>query len=130
MIAAIDLDQLAQARTPVPRLVNLGRALLARNPQAGFGHQVPHGFGRERQPVRFSEFLARERRTKIGIAFADDGQGMVGQSCRQLMITGLLALARNQTRGAFASIPARPPVPLTPAGYASLCRTTTRQLSH
>jgi hypothetical protein len=44
VIAAIDLDQLAQARTAVPRLVDLGRALLARNPQAGVDHQVANSF--------------------------------------------------------------------------------------
>jgi hypothetical protein len=63
VIAAVDLDQLAQARAPVPRLVDPGRTLLARNPQAGLGHQVPHGFLRKRQTMTFAQFLALGRPT-------------------------------------------------------------------
>jgi len=44
MIAAVDLDQLGQARSTIPRLVDPGRTLLARHPQARFSHQAPHGF--------------------------------------------------------------------------------------
>ena len=43
MVAAVDLDQLAQARAAVARLVDLRCSLLARHPQAGGRHQRAHG---------------------------------------------------------------------------------------
>jgi hypothetical protein len=44
MIAAVDLHQFIETRAPGARLVDLRWALFAWHPQAGFGHQVPHGF--------------------------------------------------------------------------------------
>jgi hypothetical protein len=39
MVAAVDLDQLADAGAAVARLVDLGSSPAARLPQACFGHQ-------------------------------------------------------------------------------------------
>jgi hypothetical protein len=78
VIAAINLDRLAQARTAIPRLVELGRALLARNPQARIGHQVPNCLSGKHQSMALTQLLARKRRPEVRIAFTDDGQCMVG----------------------------------------------------
>ena len=47
MIAAIDLDQFAQARSPGSWLMDLRRTLTARNPQPGSRHQLPDSFLRQ-----------------------------------------------------------------------------------
>jgi hypothetical protein len=44
MVAAIDLDQLAEAVPAVAWLVNPCRALAPRYPQADVGHQFADGF--------------------------------------------------------------------------------------
>lgn len=86
MLAAVDLHQLAQTRAPGPRLVDLRRALPARNPQPGIRHQMPHGFLRQCDPVAFVQLLAGERRSEIGVALADQRQGLRTQIDGQLMI--------------------------------------------
>ena len=53
VITAVDLDQLAQTRTPVSRLVKLRRPLFARNPQPGLTHPAPHGFLRQHHAMTF-----------------------------------------------------------------------------
>ncbi|CAE6869360.1 hypothetical protein R75461_08486 [Paraburkholderia nemoris] len=86
MLAAVDLHQLAQTRAPGPRLVDLRRALPAWYPQTGIRHQMPHGFLRQCDPVAFVQLLAGERRSEIGVALADQRQGLRTQIDGQLMI--------------------------------------------
>src|SRR5229473_2030381 len=69
MVTAVDLDQLAQTRAPGAWLVDLRRALPARNPQAGFSHQAPHGFLRQTDAVAFAQLLARQRWTEVRVPF-------------------------------------------------------------
>src|SRR5258708_31978068 len=89
MVTAVDLDQLAQTRAPGAWLVDLRRALPARNPQAGFSHQAPHGFLREPNTVALAQLLAGQRWTEVRVPFADDGQSTNGQTFVQLPVTGI-----------------------------------------
>src|SRR6202521_5440660 len=88
MVTAVDLDQLAQTRAPGAWLVDLRRALPARNPQAGFSHQAPHGFLRQTDAVAFAQLLARQRWTEVRVPFVDDGQSTNGQTFVQLAVAG------------------------------------------
>jgi len=99
MLATINLHQLAQTRAPGPRLAHLRRTLPARDPQAGVGHQVAHGFLRQRNPVAFAQFLARQRRAKVRVTLADDRQGPYGQTCVQLPVARTLMSARANPGG-------------------------------
>ncbi|KVC69769.1 hypothetical protein WI74_24610 [Burkholderia ubonensis] len=115
MFAAVDLDQFTQARTSCPRLVDLRRALPARHPQAGVGHQLADRLLGEPDAVTLPQLLAGQRRPKIRVALADDRQGSISQSGRQLMIARLTSLARHQASRALASIAVRQPFHLTSA---------------
>ncbi|KWF13723.1 hypothetical protein WL83_16525 [Burkholderia ubonensis] len=97
MFAAVDLDQFTQARTSCPRLVDLRRALPARHPQAGVGHQLADRLLGEPDAMAFPQLLAGQRRPEIGVAIADDRERPVGRSCIQTTITRLRTVSRHQT---------------------------------
>ncbi|KVT50902.1 hypothetical protein WK54_23310 [Burkholderia ubonensis] len=104
MFAAVDLDQFTQARTSCPRLVDLRRALPARHPQAGVGHELADRLLGEPDAVTLPQLLAGQRRPKIGVAIADDRERPVGRSCIQTTITGTPALARGQSSRARLAV--------------------------
>jgi len=57
MIAAIDLDEFAEALAAHPPFMNLRRTKLAWNPQADRDLQPPHGLLGQLDPVFGSELL-------------------------------------------------------------------------
>src|SRR5271166_3221235 len=70
MLAAVDLDQFANALAPRPRLVNL-LTLLAIAPQPGFDHPLAQRFTANRDPMILAQLLGRQRRAKIPVPLAD-----------------------------------------------------------
>ncbi|SAL03885.1 hypothetical protein AWB81_06525 [Caballeronia arationis] len=115
MIAAVNLYELTETGSSGTRLVDLRRALLARHPQAGIRHQVTHGFLRQHEAMAFTQLLARQRRTKIGVALVDQFQRPVKHGLRQLMIAAHAAPLRNKTSGAFGAVADHEPLDLAPA---------------
>ncbi|CAB5291688.1 hypothetical protein IST455A_04270 [Burkholderia multivorans] len=97
MLAAVDLDQLAQARASRPRLVDLRRTLPPWHPQASVGHQPPHRLLGQPNAMTFPELVAGQRRPEVGIAFADDRECPVGRHGVQSVIAGLRAPLRHET---------------------------------
>jgi hypothetical protein len=65
VVAAIDLDQFADTGTPIARLVNRRRTLLARYSQSSFDHEFADGFLGQGDDVPFAQFLARQCRSEI-----------------------------------------------------------------
>jgi hypothetical protein len=63
VVAAIDLDQLADARSAVARLVDLGCSLATRLPQASLDHQLADRLLAEDRPCSLTQLLASQRRT-------------------------------------------------------------------
>ncbi|KVO76818.1 hypothetical protein WM28_31090 [Burkholderia ubonensis] len=104
MFAAVDLDQLAQARPSCPRLVDLRRSLPARRPQAGVGHQPADCLLGEANAVTLPQLLAGQRRPEIGIAVTDDRQRQSSQVLIQPPITGTPTFARSQSGGARLAV--------------------------
>ena len=78
MVAAIDLDQLANTVPAVTRLINLCRALPTRNPQSGLRHQPPHRLCCNAHAVDFAQLLAGQRRSKVAVPVPDQRQGLIG----------------------------------------------------
>jgi hypothetical protein len=93
VVAAVDLDQLADARPAIARLVDLGRALFAGCPQAGRRHQHPDDLLGQHKPVALTELLARKCWPEISIAFADQCRRTFGHLWRQPVIAWASALA-------------------------------------
>ncbi|MBS0454263.1 MAG: hypothetical protein JSS14_23435 [Proteobacteria bacterium] len=93
MVAAIDLNELAQARAAVARLVDLGRALLARDPQARGRHQPTQCLHANLEPVQFIQLLSCQRRTKVSVALVHDRQSPICHTNSQLVVAGPAAFA-------------------------------------
>jgi len=92
MIAAIDLHQLAYTGPAIARLMNLGRALFARNPQAGVPHPAPHRLLGQLETMALAQLLAGQRRPKIGIALTDQRHGAHPDHDGQLPVAHVSAL--------------------------------------
>ncbi|CAG9199945.1 hypothetical protein BVI1335_150020 [Burkholderia vietnamiensis] len=112
MVAAIDLDQLAQARPACSWLINLRWSLSARNPQASVRHQLPDRFLGQPDTVAFPELLARQCRPEIGVAIPDDRQGPLGQLRIQPPVARTATLARGQARRARLPVSNHQPLDL------------------
>jgi hypothetical protein len=109
MIATIDLDQFAQARTTGSWLIDLWRTLTARHPQLGIHHQLPDRFLRHADAVAFTQLLACQRRAEISIALAHNSQSALGQFVVQSPVPRHAALARDQSSRASFAKPRRQP---------------------
>ena len=70
MLAAVDLDQLAQGLAAQPGLMEVP-ALLAGEPQARVDHPLAQRLPRDLQPVLLGQHLGRERRAEVGVGRAD-----------------------------------------------------------
>jgi hypothetical protein len=67
MLAAVDLDQLPNARSPHTRLLNLRRPQLTWNPQTHRDLQPPHGLLGQIDAVLGSELLGSQCWSKIRV---------------------------------------------------------------
>ncbi len=99
VVAAIDLDQLADARAAVPRLVDLGCSLATRLPQASLNHQPADRLLAERHAVKLTQLLASQRRAEVGVALPDQGNRSAGDAVIELVVAGPSTLRGDQPRG-------------------------------
>ena len=74
MLAAVDLNQLADALAPRTGLVNPFQALLAVDPQPFRDHPLAQRLPTESNPVQLAQFLRRQGRAEIPITLANDRQ--------------------------------------------------------
>jgi len=109
VVAAIDLDELAQAGSAVARLVHLGRSLAARPPQARDGHQPSDRLQTEFDAVALDQLLARQRWSEVAVAIPDQLDRALCQARRQLMVARLASLTRGEARSAFLPVPNQQP---------------------
>src|SRR3954464_9877471 len=91
MLAAVDLNQLADALAPRTGLVNPFQALLAVDPQPVSDHPLAQRLPTESNPVQLAQLLRRQGRAEIPIAFANDRQR------RGPKLGGLAPVARTTT---------------------------------
>jgi hypothetical protein len=121
MVAAINLDEFADAVPAVTRLINLCRTLPARDPQPNVAHETAHCFLGQRNTVPFPQLLACQGRPEISVVVADQGQRLRGHARSKLAMPRLTTLARHQTGSAFEPIARHQPIDLPLRQAQSLC---------
>src|ERR1051325_7404189 len=96
MLAAVDLNQLADALAPRTGLVNPFQALLAVNPQPIRDHPLAQRLPTESDPVPLAQLLRRQGRAEIPITLADDRQRRGPKLGGLAPIAGTTPALRNQ----------------------------------
>jgi hypothetical protein len=71
VLAAVNLDQLADTIAPVARLMDTLSPPLAIAPQPGFDHPKPQCLPTERYPMNLAQLLGRQSWAKIPVPLAD-----------------------------------------------------------
>ncbi|MCY1301281.1 hypothetical protein D9M70_508840 [compost metagenome] len=127
VVAAIDLDQLAEAGAAVPRLVHLGRAQLPGDPEAGVDHDPAHRLGGQVDAMALAQLLGRQRRAEVGVAVADQAAHAGFQPGRELAVAVTATLARTQAARAVLAVAQHQTFHLTPRQAEFLGRAPDRQ---
>ena len=98
VVAAVDLDELTEARPPLPRWVRTLPSLSAGDPEPGADHPLPQGFERYPDAVQLRQLLAGQGRPKVRVAGPYELQN--GRTLRFWLPvpTRSSALSRNQRR--------------------------------
>ena len=104
MVAAVDLDQLADTCAAVAGLVDLGCALPAGRPQPRGRHQRSHRLDTDCQTMAFGKLLAGQRGPEVRVALPDQPDRALRDPRRQLVVAGSASLARNQPDSAFVPV--------------------------
>ena len=128
MLAAIDLDQFADAVAAWTGLVNPFQALLAVDPQTLRDHPLAQRLARPSgNPVQLDQLLGRQGRAEIAITFANDRQRLVPDRLGMTPVARLAATARNQTRAPGGLEGSQQPEDLTAADPQNRRRCRRRQ---
>jgi hypothetical protein len=96
VLAAVDLDQLAERRPPEAGLVRRRGAILASRPQAAGTHPMAQCLLGDDQPVQLGQLLGRECGAKVRVQLLDETQGPVPQVLGQPSIAGFTPAPRHQ----------------------------------
>src|SRR5512132_4002928 len=99
VLAAVNLDQLANAIAPVTGLRDTLPPLLAIEPQPRFNHPKPQRLTTERDPMNFSQLLGRQGRAEIPVPFSNDRQCRVLGLAPVAAATSSLRDQARRTRG-------------------------------
>src|SRR3989454_1175418 len=100
VLAAIELDELAEAGPTLPRRIAPAGALGPRDPQAGGTHPAAERLDGQDEGVLLGELLVGERGPEVGVALADEGQGALLGGGRGPAGARAPAPARPEPRGA------------------------------
>jgi len=100
MFATIDLNELAKARPPEPRLLHLGLALSTGSPDPDLDHELTDRLVGDRDAMPLEKLLAGQGWAKIGVMGTDQRDDGSAEVVRESPATRAAALTRNQTIGA------------------------------
>src|SRR2546428_7443328 len=100
VLAAIELDELAEAGPTLPRRIAPAGALGPRDPKAGGTHPAEERLDGQDEGVLLGELLVGERGAEVGVALADEGQGALLGGGREPAGARTPAPARHEPRGA------------------------------
>src|SRR5438876_834564 len=100
VLAAIELDELAEAGPALPRRIAPAGALGPRDPQAGGTHPAAQRLDGQDEGVLLGELLVGERGPEVGVALADEGQGALLGRGREPAGARTTAPTRHEPRGA------------------------------
>lgn len=112
VIAAVDLDELAEAVPPIPRLVDLAGTLAPGGPQAGRDEPLAESLPANPKIVEVQQLLLSEGGSEVGVVLADDRDGALPDPVRQPVVARPASLQRNQPRGPTLRVPHAEPVHL------------------
>src|SRR5512133_3566068 len=98
VLAAVNLDQLANAIAPVPGLMDTLPPLLAIEPQPRFNHPEPQRLTAERDPMNLAQLLGRQGRAEIPVPFSDDRQCRVPKRLGLAPVATATSSLRDQAR--------------------------------
>ena len=121
VLRAINLDQLAQAIAPIPRLMHRLQPCPAILPQARRHHPLPQRLARQMNPVQLRQLLRSQRRSEVAIALPNDADDFGAQRCRITAVARPAAAAGDQGLRAMLVIGLRQPKYLTPAKPHQRC---------
>ena len=96
MLATVDLHELAQARTPLTRLVGAARPLRTGDPEPGVDHPVAQRLARDADVVPLRKLLTRQRRAEIRVVTSHALDSPLTNGRSKLPITRTSALVRNK----------------------------------
>src|SRR5216110_2310559 len=100
VLAAIELDELAEAGPTLPRRIAPAGALGPRDPQAGGTHPAAQRLDGQDEGVLLGELLVGERGPEVGVALANEGQGALLGGGREPAGARTPAPARHEPCGA------------------------------
>ena len=100
VLAAVDLDELAETGAPLARRVAPPGPLCPEDPQARRTHPPPQRLDREHEGVLLGELLVGEGGAEVGVALADESQGAFARRGWQPPRARAPAPARHESRGA------------------------------
>src|SRR5215208_874202 len=114
MLAAVNLNQFANALAPRTGLVNAFQALLAVNPQPIRDHPLAQRLPTESDPVQLAQLLGCQGRAEIPITLANDRQRRGPKLGRLAPVAGTTTPLRDQARRTLGPISLQKPKYLTP----------------
>jgi hypothetical protein len=104
VLAAVDLDQLAEARAPFAQLENALLPARARPPEPEPHLDLAHRLCRDLDPLALPELLGRKRRPEVRVALAQGRLDACNHRLIEAVVRSLAAPARDEP-----AIAARPP---------------------
>src|SRR3982751_3688480 len=129
MLAAVDLNQLADALAPRTRLVNPFQALLAVDPQPIRHHPLAQRLPTERDPVQLTQLLRCQGRAEIPVTLANDRQRRGPKLGRLAPVARTTTPLRDQAGRTLGPVSLQKPKYLTPLKPQQLCRRPRHQPS-
>src|SRR3954464_4201750 len=114
MLAAIYLNQLADALAPRTGLVNPFQALLAVDPQPIRDHPLAQRLPTERDPVHLAQLLGCQGRAEIPITLANDRQRRGPKLGGLAPVAGTTTPLRDQAGHTLGPVSLQKPQYLTP----------------
>src|SRR4051812_44943595 len=123
MLAAVDLNQLANALAPRTGLVNLFQALLAVDPQPIRDHPLAQRLPTERDRVQLAQLLGCQGRAEIPVTLANDRQRRGPKLGGLAPVAGTTTPLRDQAGRTLGPVRLQKPKYLTPLKpQQSACR--------
>src|SRR4051794_26245239 len=129
MLAAVDLNQLADALAPRTGLVNPFQALLAVDPQPLRNHPLAQRLPAESNPVQLAQLLGCQGRAEIPITLANDRQRHGPKLGGLAPVAGTTTPLRDQAGRTLGPVSLQKPKDLTPLKPQQLGRRHRRQPS-
>jgi hypothetical protein len=99
VVAAVDLNELAEAAPSSTRLVDTPVPLRTWNPQTVGDHPLAQGLDRDGHAVKLRQLLVSQSRAEVGVVEAYEPDGVGADFLGDGAIAGATPLARDEAAG-------------------------------